>query len=132
MIKLKTAQRLVRETTAAYETNDEKGELTTQTIRVRYWSLSIREMKEQRIALEAMFKDRGDDIIWLSDTLPYRVESLPDIEGLDGKPIKTEFDTKGKPTKKTTENFEAIARHNLAAIDRAITEDLTPKDQASK
>jgi hypothetical protein len=132
MIKLKNKKRLVRECIAVWEDTDEAGVTTTQDIRVRYFDRSVRELKVQTQWHDRKAKEDPNQIIWLSDTLPFVVESLPDIEGLDGKPIRTQFDKDGVPTRETVANFEEIPKKNLEAINKAIYDDLSPKDQPSK
>ncbi len=132
MIKLKNKRALVRECTAIYEETDDKGEVVSEEIRVRYFSKTVKELKLQTKWHRQKADEDPTQILWLSDTLPFIVESLPDIEGLDGKPIKVEYDKDGYPTAKTVENFEAIAKHNLQAIEKAIADDLAPKEQPSK
>jgi hypothetical protein len=60
--------------------------------------------------------------IWLSQSLSKRLKALPDLEGHDGS----------KPIKITPENLERIAIRNLEAIEKAIADDLAPKEQPSK
>lgn len=135
MIKL-TQQSAVRECTAPFLVrNDKTGETETVDIRVRYFSHSIAQKREIANKINALVNaSRVEDPakrrpVFLSDTLPYVIESLPDLAGLDGKPIVVQFDRNGVPTAKTIANFEAILADNLTAIDRAIDEDMTPKEQ---
>jgi len=121
MIKLKTNNKLVRQTTADYEYTDADGVNHIEQIRVRYYSLPISELREQRLKLETIAREDPGRIIWLSDTLPDVLESLPDI-----------LDEKGKPIAITKENLDLIARNNLEAINKAIIDDLAPKDQPGK
>ena len=102
--------RIVRETTAPILIV-EKGEERTETIRVRYYSLSIKEGKEYRKKLE----EGGGESYW-SDLLFPIVAGLPDI--VDGK---------GKPVKVTLDVLESLNSLNLQAIHKAIQEDLRPK-----
>lgn len=135
MIKLGT--RLVRETTAHYEYTD-GDELKTEQIRVRYYSFTIAEQREMFTKIRAIAEKKKSkpvaerEPIWLSDEMPFRIESLPDIAGLNGKPIKPEFDKNGLPTDATTKNFEAISARNLELIQKAINEDQRPKEQPVK
>jgi len=134
MIKL-SQQSTVRECTAPFKVRTDKGTIETTDIRVRYFSHSIAQKRIigakitslVQSGIEADFAKRRQ--IFLSDTLPLMIESLPDICGLDGKPIVVKLDRKGDPTPATIANFEAITDENLTAIDRAISEDLVPKDQ---
>lgn len=132
MIKLSKRAPLVRECTAIYQFTDSTGKVKEEEIRVRYFSLTVADLKIQKGWHTAKAEEDPNQIIWLSDTLPFSVESLPDITGLDGKPIKTVFDENGIPTRETVENFELIPKHNLEAINKAILDDLAPKDQPSK
>lgn len=134
MIKLAGQKPLIRETTAPFETTADDGTLVTEDIRVRYLSHSIARLRDNAVRIQKLIdeaRDKGEPL-WLSSTLPFQIESLPDIAGLDGKPIVVAFDKDGNPTAKTFKNFEAIARHNLEAIQKAITDDLAPKEQPSK
>ena len=134
MIKL-TQQCTVRECTAPFTIRNEKGQAETVDIRVRYFSHSIAQKRELGNKINALVAASSDPErekrrpVFLSDTLPLIVESLPDIAGLDGKPIVVKLNAKGDPTPQTMANFEAITAENLEAIDRAINEDLRPKDQ---
>lgn len=58
---------------------------------------------------------------WLSHQLAKRLESLPDLA-----------DAKGKAFEITIENLDALPFHNLQAIEKAIDDDLAPKEQPSK
>ena len=115
--------RLVRETTAPYEYTDEKGELKVEQIRVRYYSLSVAEMREKTARIEQMIAEAVDkkEPVWLSDVLPLTLESLPDL-----------LDQKGKPIAITADSLAKLNRHNLDAIQTAISEDLNPKEQPAK
>lgn len=137
MIKL-TTDRIVRECTAPYEYNAEDGTLQVEEIRVRYYSLTLAELKQVRSdALARMAEQREraekakanksgkaefeiEDFPWLSDQLVLKLAGLPDIGGPDGKPISI-----------TVENLDKISAVNLRAIEKAIDEDLAPKDQPS-
>ena len=131
MIKTAGSQRLVRECMAQYEYTNDKGETVVDDIRVRYFSLTIGNMKQQQEWIREIAKADPNRIIWLSETLPFSVHSLPDVAGQDGKPIISKFDKNGVPTPATVANFDAIARTNLEAIRDAIADDLSPKAQPS-
>lgn len=104
-----TQERMVRETTAPFIIR-EKGAEKTETIRVRYFSLTVRESREFRAA----FDDRED--MYLSDILAPVIESLPDFVDDKDQPIEI--------TAAALEDFNAI---NLRAIQEAIHKDLTGK-----
>jgi len=80
MIKL--GSKLIRETTAPFQYTDEStGETKTEEIRVRYFSHTIAEIRANAAKIQAEIdaaKERGEPL-WLSATLPYQIESLPDI-----------------------------------------------------
>lgn len=118
MIKLKTDQRNIRETSADFEYND-GGELKTETIRVLYYSPTVAETKAAQKEIERV--QRSDtEILWLSDTLLPRLHSLPNL-----------CDEKGKPHKITKAFLESIDIKNLQRIAEAIREDLLPKSESS-
>lgn len=120
MIKLKTDRRTIRETTADFEYTDENGETQTEQIRVRYYSPTIKEQKEWFEHVDAVRKNSPDTIVWQSEELARRVESLPDL-----------VDAKGNAYKITVEFLEALDAKNLEAIDAAIRADLRPKSLAA-
>ncbi len=130
MIKITgTNQRNVRECTAPFEYT-EGGELKVEEIKVRYFSQTVGEMKEERngrrqIAVAAPKKgakktEQEDSFPWVSNKLAEQLESLPDIAGKDGKPMKI-----------TVENLDLISVNNLYAIEIAISRDLVPKSLQS-
>jgi hypothetical protein len=115
MIKL-NGKRTVRETTAEFQTTDEEsGELTFETIRVRYFSPRISDFKKLRADFEK--KQEGTDTpqpYFLSEGLAMQLESLPDLG-----------DAKGKPLQITAAVLEeSIDLLNLQAIRDAIDEDI--------
>jgi hypothetical protein len=125
MIKVDDKERVVRETTAPYEYK-EKGELKTGEIRVRYYSETLAELKQQRNdavrVSNAIKEGKADEIEfpWLSNKLAKKLESLPDLAGADGKPLKI-----------TPDNLDKLTAVNLRAIEAAIENDLVPKSQPS-
>ena len=131
MIKTAGSQRLVRECMANYEYTDDKGETVIEEIRVKYFALTTADMKRQKAWIQDQAEADPNRIIWLAETLPFSVHSLPGVAGQDGKPIVSKFDKNGVPTKATVEHFENIARNNLEAIRDAISEDVRPKEQPS-
>lgn len=106
--------RLIRETTAPFIINDKAGE-RTETIRVRYYSLSIKESKE--FTKELARKDN----LYVSDLLLPIIAELPDI-----------VDDKGKPMKITQDVLDSLNTLNLRAIQKAIETDLAGKVQPSR
>ncbi len=134
MIKLNANRPAIRETTAMYEYTNDAGETKSEEITIRYFAHSIGQLRDIHAKARELFSKakEKEEPAWLSLTLPFQVESLPGIAGLDGKPLKSVLDAKGYPTAKTIANFEAMPRHNLNAIERAITEDLIPKEQPIK
>lgn len=103
---------IVRETKAKY-THQVGGEIRTEEIRVRYRSLSIKALKEQK----QLIADKKDDA-YISDTVFAVVDELPDFVGEDNKPIEL-----------TLEFFEEMSIDNLKAIKDAIDGDVNPKSQ---
>lgn len=110
---------MVRETTAAYEHQADDGTIQTDEIRVRYYSISVADVKRQQAANAA--KIAAGETLWFSELLAERLESLPDI-----------LDEKGKPIEITAENLENIDLQNLEAIRTAIDNDLSPKLRPQK
>jgi hypothetical protein len=127
MINLTSSHRTVRETTAAYEYPDPKtGELVVEQIRVRYFSMTVAEIKKLRSdafakAAAAEKDPEAAEFPWLSSVLVNKLESLPDI--VDGK---------NKPIAITVANLDKITAVNLQAINQAIEEDLVPNAPATK
>ena len=111
MIQVATNKKpIVRETTAKYSYVD-GGEIKTEDIRVRYRSLSVKSLKEQK----ALINDKKDDA-YISDMVFAVVEELPDFVGEDKKPITL-----------TLEFFEEMDLDNLKAIKEAIDGDVNPE-----
>lgn len=119
MIKLDTAKRNVRETKCNYIYTDAENAEHTAEIRVRYFSLTVRELKEFQARQAAA--DKAGEKVWSSDILAERVESLPDLG-----------DTEGKPFTISVELFDSMDLRNVEAIQKAISEDTSPKEQPSK
>lgn len=134
MIQVSATRPAIRQTTANFEYTNEGGETKVEEIVVRYFSRSIAQMRDVDAKVRTLFEKALEkkEPLWLSLTLPFLIESLPGVAGLDGKPIKCEFDKEGFPTEATIANFEAMPRHNLNAIEKAINEDMAPKEQPSK
>lgn len=107
--------RLIRETTADFVVV-ERGEERTETIRVKYFMLSIAEGASHRAKIAAL----GDGVLW-SDLLVPLVAELPDF-----------VDEKNKPVKVTKEFLEDLNTINLQAIFYAIQQDITPKFPPSR
>jgi hypothetical protein len=121
MIKLSSLNgkqgRIVRETTAPFVMVID-GEQKTEQVRVRYYSLSTKESRDQ--AKEA--EKNSDGVTYWSDILFPVLESLPDIvDDKTGLPVTI--------TKKLLENINGM---NLRAIFQAIQEDAIPKPKSTK
>lgn len=117
MITVST-ERIVRETAAPYE-HLVKGEVKTDSIRVRYYSETWNEMQERHKQLKQLELERGEDaIVWPHEVLADRLESLPDLRLPGGKPFKI-----------TPENLGTLEKRNLVAIRKAIDEDIEGKSQ---
>lgn len=116
MINISNAtEKRVRQTTAPF-IYTENGEEKTASIRVRYFDLTVKQLKERQEKLAAEVKIDPDKLVWLSDTLIERLESLPDIIGDDKKPVEL-----------TLEFLESLSLENLKAIKNAIEENDNPK-----
>jgi len=121
MIKVSgTKGRTIRETTASYEYTDEKGHLQSEDIRVRYFSLSWNEIEAEHSELKALSQKDPTAPVWPHIRAAKRIESLPDLA-----------DEHGKPFPITPESLGALDARNLAAIKKAIDDDLVPKEQPS-
>jgi len=135
MIKVTASKPVVRECTAEYEHMDDAGNPTVSEIRVRYFSQTVAELKQQRAAAlkrarelekraegseKADIDIDNDDFPWLSHILVNRLESLPDLT-----------DEKGKPLPITIESLDQLTAANLRAIEAAIAADVAPKSQPS-
>jgi hypothetical protein len=113
-------QRAVRETTVPFEFV-ENGEVKAQTIRLRYFTRTCKEAREAQAKQTAERKANPLKIVWLSESLAERIESLPDLK-LPGKDGKDE-----KPFEITVENLDKIEIRNLEAMQEAIMQDTAPK-----
>lgn len=121
MITLKKDSRTVRETTCDFEYTDENGELKVATIRVRYYSPTTKQSKEEQEALKKLREEDPNAIWWVTNTLAKRLHSLPDIRDEKGNeiPISVEF-------------LDSLDFKNIEAINQAIIEDLRPKSLNGK
>lgn len=107
-----TQKPITHECTAPFVHADDSGEVKTHQIRVRYRSLTTQEIKARRAELIERQKTDPNDLVYLSETLAKRIESLPDLIGEDGQPLEI------------TEQFlESLLVENLQAIDKAIADD---------
>lgn len=122
MITINPTQKTVRETRAPFEYEHE-GRLETAQIRVRYYSATTKELKEDyeqaKIAIEEARKKNESAVFWNSETLARRLESLPDLVDQDGKPFEITLDF-----------LESLDARNVGAIVKAIEEDQNPKSKA--
>lgn len=120
MIKVTASKRTVRETTAPF-IHEEKGKETTTDIRVRYYSRTWNDMQHEHATLQSMAKDQPDAPTWPHESMAKRIESLPDLT-----------DEHGKPFEITAKNLGDLDTRNLAAIRKAIDEDIAGKAQPAK
>lgn len=105
-----TEQPIIRETTYKH-LFQENGEIKEKDSRIRYRSLSVKALKEQK----QMIADKGEDA-YLSDVLFLNLENLPDLIGGPGQPPKL-----------TLEFLEEMDLTNLKRIKTAVDNDLDPK-----
>lgn len=124
MIKLSALngkqKRIVRETTAPFTHINEEGKQVTEPFRVRYYSLSTAEQKEQAEKLRA--SDASGGPTYWSDILLPVIESFPDL--ID--------DENGLPVPVTKELLDQINGVNLQTIYNAIREAPLPKLPGTK
>lgn len=126
MIKVAGTQKMVRQTTAQFEYPDEKGNIQTEEIVVRYFVQSGKVAKEKheaaRVSLErAKQNDELPPFEYYVDTLAERLESLPDL-----------CDGQGKAFAITPENLGMLSTSNLDSINKAIQEHQVPKEQPQR
>lgn len=116
MIKINSSSaRIVRETTAPFE-YIEDGEIKNVDIRVRYFGARVADIKKLRREIEERAKTDPNAIIWLSEEVHLRIESLPDLIGDDGLPVAVSVDF-----------LESLDIKNLQAIKNAIQAADNPK-----
>ena len=113
-----TGKKMVRQTTAPYEYANEKGELATDDIVVRYFDQNAGEKREYVEKMRQLAEKDPGKIICTAEILATRLESLPDLRGPDGKDFAI-----------TVENLELLSAANLTAINAAIIEDESPKSK---
>lgn len=117
MIKVENAKRpTVREAKSQFTYTNDNGDLVAEEIRVRYFSVSISQLKKAAEA-EKQATKKGETP-WISSVLAQQIESLPDI-----------VDDKGKPVEVTEELLEGWDIDNLIAMLKAIRGDTDPKSQ---
>ncbi|MET0754297.1 MAG: hypothetical protein ABWZ66_13025 [Pyrinomonadaceae bacterium] len=117
MIKVDTNKKpIIRETTAPWE-YEADGEIKTDDIRVQYYDWTTKELKEQEADLKA--KQAEGDLLWNTDSLLGRIHSLPDL-----------VDEKEKPVEITLEFLDAQSIKNIAALKKAIDDDLNPEKKS--
>lgn len=125
-IQINGNQRMVRTTTCPFEYVGKDGETLTDQITVRYYIRTAKEAKERHEAARAAYEKAkaNNELIpfeYYVDTLPERLESLPDLAGPDGKAFAI-----------TPENLGLLSTTNLNAIHEAIEADQNPKAQPDK
>lgn len=119
MIKLNGNHRTVRETEADW-TYQDGDDIKTESIKVRYFSPTVSDVRRQTDARrEAITK--GNDW-YVSHQLVDMLESLPDL--IDPKT--------NKPVKITVDFLEKQELLNLQRIVDAIDEDVRPKSRPAK
>lgn len=117
MIKVNTNNEpIVRQTNAEWEFQ-ENGEIKTANICVLYFDFTTKVLKQQQAELKA--KADGDDLLWNTDSLLGRIHSLPDL-----------VDEKEKPVEITLEFLDAQSIKNIAALKKAIDDDLNPEKKS--
>jgi hypothetical protein len=90
----------------------ENDEERTETIRVQYYPLSVKDLKDNQDKSE-------DEKLWLSDVLLKRLHALPDFCGEDEKPIEVNL-----------EFLDNQSIDNLKRVFDAINEHESPKSIA--
>ena len=90
MINYDSERKIIRTCSAPFEFVDEKGELKTEEIRVEYYSLSTKKLKEMREAAEARQKANPDEPQWFSEIMAGRIHSLPDLADKKGSNTRLE------------------------------------------
>lgn len=119
MIKLKSGERTIRETSCKFQYN-EGGELKTDDLTIRYFSPTVAESKADQAEIERVAQS-DTEVLWISDLLVKRLHSLPNL-----------CDEKGEPHEITREFLEGLDMTNLRAISDAIRKDLAPKSEGTK
>ena len=115
MIKVSGTKKRIRETTAPY-IHEEKGKEITSDIRVLYYGRTWGEMEAEHSELSAIAKNDPNTPIWPHHMLAKRLHALPDLA-----------DAKGGEFKITNANLGQLDPRNLAAIKKAIDEDIAGK-----
>lgn len=106
-------QKIIRETTADFE-YQEAGEIKKKKIRVRYFGQTLKDIKLRRAEVKARAEKDPTDVLWLSETLSKRLESLLDMPD------------SFNPFEITEENLDELDVKNLERIDKAIADDENP------
>jgi hypothetical protein len=113
-------QRAVRETTVPFEYT-ENGEVKAQNIRLRYYAETVKEARDRYASQQKLRTENPGKIVWLSESLVGRIESLPDLKLPGGS--KTE----DKQFEITVANLDQLDVRNLEAMQSAILQDTAPK-----
>ena len=105
---IKTQSKPYRQTTAQW-TVCEGDQEREEAIRVQYYPLTVKDLKESKQVAD-------DETTWLSDLLVKRLHALPDLVGEDDKPVAITIDF-----------LDIQAVSNLRKIFEAITDHENPK-----
>lgn len=114
MIK-QTTEKPYRKTTADWIVF-ENGAERVEKVQVEYYSLTVKQLKEQRDKIVERHKGDPEAIVWLSDLLFPRLHALPDF-----------VDEQEQPVKLTLDWLEEQDVRNLNNLKDAIDADETPK-----
>jgi hypothetical protein len=116
MNKSKLTQKIVRETTADIDYNDEAGDIKQETMTVRFQSLSTAELRERQLKSRELRKK--DETYWLAEELQGVVIEIIEADGTR------------HPA--TLELLESMSVDNLRKLSTAIDEAVRPKEPAGK
>lgn len=117
MITVKPEKKTVRETVCLYKDADGKE----TEIRVRYFSRTYKETKEYYKKMEAQAKENPNLVVFHSEVLAERLESLPDLQNEDGSAFAV-----------TEESLSDLSTENLSAIKDAIEDHENPQKKVTK
>lgn len=109
--------RVIRGTDATwFENGDVLGDPTPSTVRVLFYSPTIREMREAAEEYEARFAANPDQPVYMTEVLIKRLHSIP------AKGVGV-----GQPNPLTLEWLEAQDLRSLTNVQEAIQAELNPK-----